>query len=302
MSEVHGSFPLTNATNHPDKSSCRQQEPTRYKRERPSPVYSKTGGSSGKTPHLSRCERRHIFTVNFASMSAVLLATTAACPKPTVYRAPKGSPLSIDGDLTKPAWAFAPWSAAFGDIRGEDAPQDEKPPASCSTRMKMMWDDEFLYIGAEIVSDFAVVATFTERNSPIYQQDSDYEVFVDADGSCHNYKELEINALNVVWNLLLTRPYSDGGGEHSGRVAAPDEPAYYEAANQRSAVRIVSGEIGKAAGATWTVEIALAHEDTLARQPNAKRPAVGGRWRINVMHPPCRTLVHYSSSFISPSC
>ena len=27
----------------------------------------------------------------------------------------------------------------------------------------------------------------------------------------HNYYELEINALNTVWDLLLSKPYRDGG-------------------------------------------------------------------------------------------
>lgn len=215
-------------------------------------------------------------------MSAAAAASVTPPLRP-VYRAPRltEATLTIDGDLSKPAWSAAPWSATFGDIRGPDAPEDEAPPASCPTRMKMMWDDEYLYIGAEITSDFAVMADFTERNSPIYQRDSDFEVFVDADFSCHNYKELEVNALNTVWNLLLTRPYSNGGGEHSGRVAKPGDEAYYEVAKQRTAVKVVSGAIGDSEGAIWTVEIALAHDDTLARNPLALRPAIGGRWRIN---------------------
>jgi len=130
-------------------------------------------------------------------------------------------------------------------------------------------------------SDFAVVASFTKRNSPIFQKDSDFEVFIDAAGSCHCYKELEVNAINTVWNLLLTRPYSNGGGEHSGRVAEPGAPDYYEVAAQRTATRLLSGALDDPAGATWAVEIALAHSDTLARQPGAQAPSVGARWRIN---------------------
>ena len=62
--------------------------------------------------------------------------------------------------------------------------------------MKMLWDDNYLYIGALLESDRQTTATFTERNSPIYQKDSDFEVFIDASGECHWYKELEINAIN----------------------------------------------------------------------------------------------------------
>jgi hypothetical protein len=32
-------------------------------------------------------------------------------------------------------------------------------------------------------------------------------VFVDADGSTHWYKELEVNAINTSWHLTLPQPY-----------------------------------------------------------------------------------------------
>jgi hypothetical protein len=149
--------------------------------------------------------------------------------------------------------------------------------------MKMLWDDEYLYIGAVLSSDLPVVAEFTERNSPIFQRDSDFEVFVDAAGSCHGYKELEVNAMNVVWNLLLTRPYSEGGQERSGRVTAAGAPDFYDVGRQRTATRVLAGALNDpdGGGATWSVEIALAHSDTLARQPTARLPSRGVRWRIN---------------------
>ena len=75
---------------------------------------------------------------------------------------------------------------------------------------------------------------------------------------------------------------ADGGGEHSGRVAAPGAPGFYEVASQRTATRLLSGRIGDPAGATWSVEMALAHSDTLVRLPaGTRRPTVGARWRIN---------------------
>ena len=78
-----------------------------------------------------------------------------------------------------------------------------------------------------------VEAHFTERNSPIFQKDSDFEVFVDPLGSCHGYKEYEVNALNTVWNLMLDRPYGDGGVEHSGRIAKPGDALYYDVKHQK---------------------------------------------------------------------
>ena len=116
------------------------------------------------------------------------------------------SPLTIDGDLEKPEWAEVEWSVPFGDIRGvADAPNEAQPTAKQQTRMKMRWDDEYLYVAAHLESDFPVHASFTKHNEPIFTEDSDFEVFVDPGGTTHAYKELEVNALNTVWNLMLNR-------------------------------------------------------------------------------------------------
>ena len=212
---------------------------------------------------------------------------SARQPPPPLYRAPRLPPQSkgliIDGNLEKPEWSAAPWSLPFADIRGPDF--EEQPPEECATRMKMLWDENYLYVGAVVKCSFETIASFTERNSPIYQKDSDFEVFIDADYSCHQYKEFEVNPNNVVWNLMLTQPYADGGEECSGRVATPKEnDRYYEVAKQRSATRLLSGAIGDPNGATWAVEVAFAHSDTLARcafPSRAIQPTVGNRWRVN---------------------
>ena len=51
--------------------------------------------------------------------------------------------------------------------------------------------------------------------------DNDFEVFINPDGTTHNYKEYEMNALATVWNLFLNKPYTDGGWEHSARSMGP---------------------------------------------------------------------------------
>jgi hypothetical protein len=208
---------------------------------------------------------------------------------PHVYIAPYTSvPITIDGNIEKPEWKYVPWSSYFDDIRGAtDAPPEDRPNDNCRTKMKMMWDDEFLYIAAIIESDMEVRATLKERNSPIFHEDSDFEVFLDSSSSCHHYKELEMNALNTVWNLMLDKPYADGGHEYSGRVARPGEPNYYEVQGQKTAVRIVEGSLNNGdenrRRTVWSVEIALYHGDTLKFQPPgfAHIPIIGDLWRIN---------------------
>ena len=203
---------------------------------------------------------------------------------PRQYIAPKAlRPLVIDGNIYKPEWEAIPFSDPFDEIRGShDAPPGTRPSVACRTRMKIMYDDDYLYICALIESDFTVTANFTHRNDPIYQKDSDFEVFLNPSGSCHNYKELEVNAINTVWNLMLDKPYDDGGIEHSGRIHPPGDKEYYEVFKQQTATKVIKGKIGDPnGGATWAVELALAHSDVLAQDPYGTRPLPGQRWRVN---------------------
>ena len=75
--------------------------------------------------------------------------------------------------------------------------------------MKMLWDEKALYIAAEITEPH-VWATLTDHDAVIFH-DPDFEVFLDPDGDNHLYGELELNAKNTTWDLLLTKPYKDGG-------------------------------------------------------------------------------------------
>jgi len=208
---------------------------------------------------------------------------------PKSYSAPyTPTPIAINGDINKSVWQSIPFSKPFDEIRGADeAPPGTRPPPTCTTRVKMAWDADFLYIAALIESDMTVVAKFTERNSPIFQKDSDFEVFVDPGGSCHSYKELELNAINTVWNLMLDKPYGDGGSEHSGRVANPGDEQFYEVNGLKTATKILQGSINDDDTSTsgrrvvWSVEIALSHKDTLHAHPWGSVPASGSFWRIN---------------------
>jgi hypothetical protein len=207
---------------------------------------------------------------------------------PRTYVAPYiAAPIpTIDGNLSKAVWQQAPWSDIFDDIRGpDDAPPEERPPASCSTKVKMLWSSTHLYIGALLEADgeHPVIRTFKNRNDPIYQQDSDFEVFIDPDESTHFYKEFEVNALSTVWNLMLDKPYFDGGVEHSGRIAQPDNPLYYDVVGQETAVQVLEGNLNAFAPTKWTIEIAMSYKDlfVMTASDGSSPPTPSTRWRIN---------------------
>ena len=112
--------------------------------------------------------------------------------------------ITIDGNLSDPAWRDIPWSEPFTDIEGAIRPT---PPLE--TRMKMTWDDSCLYIGARLIEPH-LFATLTQRDDLIYY-DPDFEVFVDPDGDALNYYEFEINALGTEMDLFMNRSYKNGG-------------------------------------------------------------------------------------------
>ena len=113
--------------------------------------------------------------------------------------------IKIDGKLDEPDWQAAPRSEAFVDIRGVDF----KPAPTKQTYMKMLWDDECLYI-AGIIEEDQVTASLTERDAIIYR-DNDFEVFIDPDGDGKFYFEFECNAFGTLMDLIMDRPYNDGG-------------------------------------------------------------------------------------------
>ena len=62
-------------------------------------------------------------------------------------------PVSLaDGDVrAAEAWSHAPWTDDFVDIEG-----DSKERPEWQTRVKMLWDDEALYVGAWMEVRFCV--------------------------------------------------------------------------------------------------------------------------------------------------
>jgi hypothetical protein len=174
------------------------------------------------------------------------------------------SAIRIDGKLDDAAWQSAPWTEDFIDIQGED-----KPLPRFRTRAKMLWDDDHLYIAAELEEPH-VSASLTAHDSVIFK-DNDFEVFLKPPGDGSRYFEFEINALNTSWDLFLNRPYRQGGKADNS----------WDIPGLQSAVWI-NGTLNDTADRDhgWTVELALPWRAFSSRAVVAK-PGVGDEWRIN---------------------
>jgi hypothetical protein len=133
----------------------------------------------------------------------------------TCFRAPGA--LTINGDLTKPAWQRAPRSPRFVDIvTGR--------PALLDTRAAALWDDDYLYV-AFWLDEPSIEARLTERDALIFNE-NDIEVFIDG-GDC--YYEFEMNALGTLYEVFFIwqDAYRPGGrfdlpefDLHSGRAVS----------------------------------------------------------------------------------
>jgi hypothetical protein len=133
-------------------------------------------------------------------------------------------------------------------------------------------------------------------------QDNDFEIFIDPDASTHFYKELEINARAVTWNLLLSRPYINGGpavcnATRPGQCSADDPEHHVTPWDITPELRVgvdVNGSLNDPAGShSWSVEACLPL-GAYAKYENdtAIPPKPGSFWRINFSRVQWRVQVH----------
>jgi hypothetical protein len=175
------------------------------------------------------------------------------------------SPVQVDGVLSDSAWTAAPWSENFADIEG-----GRKSVPRFRTRVKMLWDDRYLYIGAELTEP-QVWGTLTKRDTVIFY-DNDFEVFIDPDGDNCEYGEFEMNALNTGWDLFLPKPYRDGGHPDDGWNIDGIVTAVH-----------VDGTLNSPADTDrgWSVEIAMPWASLSRCSHSVAAPGDGSQWRIN---------------------
>lgn len=173
--------------------------------------------------------------------------------------------INVDGDLNDSAWKKAKWTSYFGDIEGDKKPQPLYP-----TRVKMLWDSLYFYIAGHM-EEPNIWATYTQRDAIIFHENN-FEVFIDPDGDTHLYYELEINALGTIWDLMLVKPYRDGG------------PALdaWDIKGLKKAIKI-DGTLNDPADVDnyWSVELAIPWEVLKEANTGGAKPEDGQQWRVN---------------------
>ncbi len=168
----------------------------------------------------------------------------------------------IDGVDNEKTWKEAIWSSNFTDIEGIKEPKYR-------TRIKMAWSSEYFYVFAKMEEPH-VWGDLKQRDTVIFYN-NDFEVFIDPDGDTHNYYELEINALNTVWDLFLTKPYRNGGKVLDS----------WDIQGLKSAVNIegsINNPLDQDVG--WAIEIAIPWS-VIVEASNSSNAPVNKFWRVN---------------------
>ena len=171
--------------------------------------------------------------------------------------------LKIDGKLDESSWQKAPSTEEYEDISGAGFATPKY-----KTTSKMLWDDDYLYVGA-VLEEPNIVANLTQRDTIIYY-DNDFEVFIDPDNDGHNYFEIEVNARNVLFDLILEKPYRVGG----------DFLLQWDCPGIQSAIYI-DGTLNnpKDTDKFWSVEMAIPRQALTLSFNNLLK--AGNTWRIN---------------------
>jgi len=193
-------------------------------------------------------------------------------PEPTTKYSPRTyvcyktkTPIVIDGKMDESSWENTDWTQLFVDIEG-----NKKPDPYFETRLKMLWDEKYFYFGA-ILEEPHVWATLTMRDAVIFK-DNDFEIFLDPDGDTHNYYELEVNAFETEWDLILIKPYHD---QAKVAVDSWDIPGLITKVH-------VDGSLNDPSDTDkgWNLEIAIPWKALEECAPNF-HPQEGEQWKVN---------------------
>jgi hypothetical protein len=202
------------------------------------------------------------------------LTAQSSVPRYEVKRAV--APIVIDGKLDDPSWKTAasiqfvfPWESQTG--------------AKQNTVAKLLWDDQYLYVGYEC-QDTDIVAVHTERDDPTYRDDA-VEIFINPKPSQTGVSfGLEMNARAVLYDYLMY------------------DASYAMKRFNLSGVKLLTNIRGtlNARGdqdSGWTLEVAIPWENF---EELAKRPVNGTIWTANLNRwdgvEPNRRLSQWSDS------
>lgn len=179
-------------------------------------------------------------------------------------------PITIDGDLSELAWQ----NAKSIDLRktADGTPPDQK------TIAKMIWDDQFLYVGF-VCEDRDIWTTIDQHDGDLYNEEV-VEIFIDPNGDEQTYIELEVNPINALFDAFVINDKKRKRGikvlrDWDSRKMSHAVSIDGVLKNSHPKNRDLEND-----DKSWIVEIAIPFSDFFMAK-NVP-PKIGDQWRINL--------------------
>jgi hypothetical protein len=189
-----------------------------------------------------------------------------APPLPGTVHVPRAAgPISIDGALGDPGWATAAVSPELVTAEGSAEPVGR-------ATARITWDDTSLYVAVS-VADSDIYSSFVRQDDPLWKGDC-VELFIDADGDRRGYVELQVSPNNVTFDAWFAGP----------RGSPID--AEWDSGMTTAVLVNGTGNVAGDADRGWDAEIAIpwaAVKGRDAAMAVRTPPAVGDRWRLNIV-------------------
>ncbi len=202
-----------------------------------------------------------------------------------IFRCPRiSTPVTIDGDLSKPPWRDLPSVGELVLSNGDGPPRQRTQAWAC-------WDAANFYVGFA-VEDSDIRATFTQREDKVWMEEA-VEFFVSPDGDLTHYYEFQFSPRNVVRDIWVENP--------NGRMAGSSFHGEWACLALQSAVQL-DGVLNEPSARSkgWSITIAL---PTACLLPPGRAVQPGDEWRINFLRVdrwPVEEFSAWSPTFIRP--
>jgi len=170
---------------------------------------------------------------------------TAPAELPTSHAARAKGTIHLDGKLDEPAWADAPVTDRFTQID-----PNEGQPASERTEVRVLYDDDALYVGARLQDTGKVTARLGRRDGPLGDSDW-FGVMID---SYHDHRTafgFDVNPLGVRRDEIKTIDVDDNSWDAVWEVATSVDSAGWTAEYR---IPFSQLRFGSASEQTWGVQ------------------------------------------------
>ncbi len=211
-------------------------------------------------------------SIDNAVIAAKLDVDLSKAPPPpgTIHIPHAQGEITLDGIANEPGWIGAVQSPDFMTAEGSPDPVGK-------ATAKMVWDERYLYIYANIV-DTDILSEYKNQDDPLWKADA-IEIFIDADSNKRGYVELQVNPNNATFDSWFATTRAQPGDE------AWDSSMF-------TAVRANGSGASGDTDQSWEVEIGIPWAAVKGKDGAMAintPPRVGDRWRMNIVRADYRT-------------